>query len=714
MGDAAEGEGSARGEAPPPPRRQTFSYRTSLAVVVPLLVALSTGVVLVRTQLAARASLETLSEALFEEVSRQTVERTRGHLGLALPALDLLAAIDHRALRASDPVVEPRLLAALRANPGFSWVSYADVEGSFSAAYRPGPGRVRLNRSDIVDGRTSLREDDLEADGTRTPFRRVADSRYDPRTRPFFEAVQRTQRRTWLPPYVFYDQGIAGITCAAPQRDEAGALVGVYTVDFDLGALSRFVSEMRLSPRGEVFVLTEDGELLAHPALDTVVATPGEEGRLTRVEDVDDARFVAFREAAAGRTPALDTLERFDFAHEGERHLASLVRFELDEGVVWTVGALAPASDFLGAVEEEARTSLLFGIAALVTAILFALVLADRVSRPLVALAGQMRAVGRFEIDEADAPRSFFREIELMAQALASMKRGLASFARFVPRDLVRQVLASGREARLGGELRTLTVFFSDLAGFTTFAESRAPDRLVAELGLYLDTMTRTIGAGGGTVDKFLGDGIMAFWGAPADDPEHAAHACVTALRCQRALEAMAATEEGAWLRETHTRIGVATGELLVGNVGTPERLNYTVMGDIANLAARLESLGKQYGARVLVSDAARRAAGKAVIARPVDVVAVKGKAEAVRVWELLGLPGDVDEETTRAWASACERAFDRYLARDFEGAIEAWDALLDERPADGPVKVLRARASAFLGAPPPEGWDGSHVAESK
>jgi adenylate cyclase len=341
-------------------------------------------------------------------------------------------------------------------------------------------------------------------------------------------------------------------------------------------------------------------------------------------------------------------------------------------------------------VQEENRISLWLGVGVLLTSVLFALFLANRVARPLAELARQMDEVGRFELDGSPPPRSVFTEIDAMGGALSRMKTGLGSFARFVPRDLVRQVLSSGREARLGGELRTMTVMFSDLAGFTTLAEKTTPDELVRKLGGYLDRMTGTMTAEGGTVDKFLGDGIMAFWGAPTEQPDHAARACVAALRCQRALEAMSRTAEGAWVEETHTRIGLATGEVLVGNVGTPDRLNYTVMGDTANLAARLESLCKQYGIRILVNEAAFEATREKVIARPIDVVAVKGKARGSRVFELLAILDEDDAstlETARVLAETSSRALAAYLARDFAGAGGALER--------GPCLATRRRARA-------------------
>jgi adenylate cyclase len=703
------------------PTRLRVSFRASLLVVLPLFVLATSGVITLRSWVTTERTIERVSRSMFREVTRQTASRTRAHLGAAAPTLDVLTALEQRDVRASDRDVLPRLLAMLRANPGYSWVSYGDREGGFAAAYRPDEAHIRLNTSAIVDGHTILDERDLLDDGTTAPYRHEDDSHYDPRTRPWYRAALEAGHRTWMPPYVFFHQGIAGITCASPQRDAHGAIVGVYTVDFDLGALSRFVAELGVSEHGEVFVFTGEGELVAHPTRATVVGESGsEDGRIVRLDDLDESPMPEFRAALAENDHAHDDdddgdeVRTFAFDARGERWLASVTSFEVDQGLRWRVGAIAPASDFLAELQQENRISVTIGIAALLFAVLLAVYLANRIARPLDDLAVQMDRVGRFELGEGGIAGTIFREIDAMTTALSRMKSGLGSFARFVPRDLVRSLLASGHEARLGGEMRTLSIFFSDIAGFTSFAESLPPDELVQRLGSYLDAMTRTIARESGTVDKYLGDGIMAFWGAPEPDAAHARHACEAALECQRVLRTVAEEPSCEWIAQARTRIGVATGVVLVGNFGTPERMNYTVMGDVANLASRLEGLNKQYGTYVLVDEATMRGAEPWVIGRPIDLVAVKGKSHGVRVYELLARDTDADADAARALAKKTEEALAAYLARDFARAAALYRALEAERGDDPAARTMRARAEAYLEHPPPDGWDGVYVAKEK
>jgi adenylate cyclase len=705
--------------------RRRISYRVSLLVVIPVLVIATGGLVAFKAFFGTRDTVTALAGDLFREISRQAVGETRNEFRRAAPTADLLAQLLAEGLLSHDTnVLAKELTAVVRANSELTWVSYSDKDGSFTGAFHGG-GKFRVNQSAIKDGKTELFEHDVGDDGAWTLHRHLEDSKYDPRTRPFWLLAAKERRRVWAPPYVFFEEGVPGITCAVPTVSRAGELLGVVTIDFDLNSLSELVAEIKLSKRGKVFIFTPDGTVIAHPTVRVVGETgKGAEGKLVTTKEIDDpvvgAYFAAvlaqkLDSSAEGAAPAegSEVTKNFRFAEGGEAYVASYTTFAIDKNLRWVVGAYAPESDFMESLHRNNVSALIISIIALAAAMLLAFLLSNRIATPLSRLASEMDEVGRFELDDKPMDQSIFREIALMNGALFRMKRGLRSFASYVPRDLVRAMLASGQEAKLGGRIRELTIFFSDIAGFTTIAEGMKPDALVKFLGGYLEEMTGVIGAHHGTVDKFLGDGIMAFWGAPEDEPNHAALACEAALRCRARLAELGARDEGEWARALATRIGIATGEVLVGNIGTKERMNYTVMGDTANLAARLEGLNKEYGTSALVSEATWLAARDRVIARPIDVVAVKGKARGIKVYELLSL-ADAATDDERAIAAACERALDAYLARDFDGAVRAWNDGLAKRPGDRAMTAMRDRAARFASAPPPAEWSGIYVMESK
>jgi adenylate cyclase len=565
-------------------------------------------------------------------------------------------------------------------------VSYGDRDGTFTGAYRPQTGGVRLNLSSIKDGKTIRDEHQLRDDGTYLDTIENTDAKYDPRTRPFYTLAAAAKHGVWTPPYVFAGENVPGITYALPVvRD--GELQGVYTIDFNLSRLSDLTRQLQFSANGRVVLVSDDGIVIAHPTATIVHA-----GEPIRVETLADPAVHAL--LAAGAT-------RFSL---GEPYIARTL--PITGGPAWKVLAYAPESDFTSGLRGRVMFSLLISLIAVVVAVIVAWLIARRVSGPLIGLAGEMAKAGQLDLTDGVDHASMFREIDMMNTALVQMKGGLRSFARYVPRDLVRTLVESGLDAELSGELRTLTIFFSDLVGFTSLAETRAPDELVKFLRSYFDDMSTIIANEHGTVDKYMGDGIMAFWGAPTKVEDHARHACIAALACQRRVAEFA--KQGTVLA---TRIGLASGEVLVGNIGSTERMNYTVMGDVANLASRIEGINKQYGTQLMISGSTFLLARDAIVARPIDVVAVKGKKEGVPLYELLALAGDAAAE---ALAALSTRAIEAYLTRRFAEAAAAWGEVLDGRPDDVAARVMRERALAFAAAPPPEDWNGVTIATEK
>jgi adenylate cyclase len=290
-------------------------------------------------------------------------------------------------------------------------------------------------------------------------------------------------------------------------------------------------------------------------------------------------------------------------------------------------------------------------------------------------------------------------------------KTAMRALGKYVPIDLVRELYTANREPELGGELVELSLMFTDIEGFTDLSERLAPGALAVALGHYLEAMTVAVRSTDGTVDKFIGDAVMAFWNAPRRLPDHPLRACRAALACMKAARELYASSAWDGLPPLFTRYGLHTARVMVGHFGAPERLAYTALGDGVNLAARLEPLCKHYGVAALVSEAivaavggvSPPAGGDAPSFRLVDRVAVKGKHQAVRVYELL-------EGGRTETVEAYEAAFAVYLARDFARARDILLAL----PDDPPSRVLAARCVAMLADPPPADWDGVYVATSK
>ena len=282
-------------------------------------------------------------------------------------------------------------------------------------------------------------------------------------------------------------------------------------------------------------------------------------------------------------------------------------------------------------------------------------------------------------------------------------------FSHYLSPAVIERILADPKLVRLGGEERGITSFFSDVAGFTSISENLAPPDLVRLLNEYLSEMTDLILDAGGTLDKYEGDAIVAFWNAPLDVPGHALSACRTALACARRLAEIRPDLERRYGHGLRMRIGLNTGPAVVGNMGSGRRFDYTAMGDTVNLAARLESAGKQYGVSILAGEATVAAAGESILAREADLIRVVGKAQPVRIFELLGERAGASEEDLEGHRRYHE-ALALFRVRAWDRSLAAFEALGEGALA----RVYVERCRTFLRNAPSADWDGVFDLKSK
>ena len=306
----------------------------------------------------------------------------------------------------------------------------------------------------------------------------------------------------------------------------------------------------------------------------------------------------------------------------------------------------------------------------------------------------------------------FAASVEYLAEG--RLRRRLrAAFDRYVAADVVEEIMRNPDESQLGGRRVETTIFFSDLGGFTTISEQLEPEALVDWLNEYFTVMTEIILRHRGNVQMYLGDGIMACFGAPQHDAEHASRACLASLECQEALVALTASWQARGLPAPATRIGINSAVVVVGNVGSPLRMDYTVIGDGVNLASRLEGANRYYGTKILIGPRTYELARAQVVAREVDVVRVKGRQEPVRLYELMARAGEL-AQPRRAMLEAYLAGVALYGARSFLAAEERFAAALRLEADDGPSLAYLERTRAHLASPPPPEWDGVHDLTSK
>ena len=276
------------------------------------------------------------------------------------------------------------------------------------------------------------------------------------------------------------------------------------------------------------------------------------------------------------------------------------------------------------------------------------------------------------------------------------------AFGHYVNQTVVKQIKKDPHMLELGGAKREITIFFSDIAGFTTISEKLKPEELVKFLNEYLGEMTDIIIRNQGTLDKYEGDALMAFWNAPVPLHDHELNACLAALENQSRLAELREKWVKAGLPELHVRIGLNSGEAVVGNMGSENRFDYTAMGDNVNLASRLESINKQYGTYLMIAESTYSKVKDQLLCRELDQIRVKGKSEPVRVYELIAKKGDETTELGLKLKTFAE-ALAMYRERKFAEAKSKFESLT----GDAPAGVFVKRCEEFIKNPPAQDWDG-------
>ena len=287
-------------------------------------------------------------------------------------------------------------------------------------------------------------------------------------------------------------------------------------------------------------------------------------------------------------------------------------------------------------------------------------------------------------------------------------------FSQYLNPHVVNELIAHPEKMRLGGERRELTVLFSDIAGFTTFSEKLPPEELVLVLNEYLSAMTEIVFNNDGTLDKYEGDAVMAFWGAPIELDNNALHACTAAVEMQERLVQIREKWSAEGKPDVHVRIGLNTGEMVVGNMGGTGKFDYTVIGDSVNLGSRLEGANKQYGTYIMASERTQELVKEHFVFRELDLLVVKGKTKPIKVFELIGRKND---SVPPQKISAIERytiGLELYRQKKFSEAIEKFNEALSIEADDQPSRLYIERSQLYLTNPPPEEWNGVFILKTK
>jgi adenylate cyclase len=701
--------------------RRMLGLRTALTGLVLLTVAVTAILIHLTWFYASRENVADVVGQLNRQIVASVQHEVRATLNDAWSVQEAVQSIFFQeAIKPTDEAKREFIfLALLRSHPTLSWIAIGFPDGGFFGALRAADDEIDMVevKQNLETGIRQQRVDTYTPQPGDVLFRgrEITPSNYEATAQTWYQRAVAENGPGWsmLSHLPYRDR--AAIVTSTPMVIDLD-FSGVLAVVVELDRLSQFLAGLQVGKTGTVVLLNRGGQIVAsavsaaverqrrgempllgtlargHPMLASVAALL--DGTGVSLADLQETRQLQ----TTGPTDGKDYFVTF-----------SPLKFN-----GWVVATVIPADDFLASIQRNVVILLiaLAGLTLLVAAI--AILSANRlVAAPLLRIAGQLKHIEQFRLDRVRRLTSPLRELDDLSGALLQMSRGLASFQKYMPTELVRTLVSHGVEARPGGHQQTLTVMFTDLAGYTGISE-RLGDHVVPLLAEYLEVVSAAVVGRSGTIDKFIGDGVMAFWGAPVPNEQHALDACAAALECQRVLASQRAAAERSGGTPLRMRIGINTGRMLVGNIGSNERLSYTVIGDPVNVASRLEPLGKLYGVDIIIGEETRIAAGDAVIVRRLDRVAVYGRSGGLAIYELLDLAQDAKAETPE-WVHTYEAGLAAYVDRRWSEAIEFFEATAAIRgTVDRPSEILLERCRSCLTEPPCSDWMPISVLEAK
>ena len=456
---------------------------------------------------------------------------------------------------------------------------------------------------------------------------------YDARQRPWYRETMKADRLLVSSPYLAFSIGAPVISVSAPLR---GKVAGVLAADLKLDTFSDFVQTQRPGEHGIVLIFDSTGSLIAYPGYAQLVVdamTHPSDPQLPNIKESNSGVVAAVLRMSRGR----DHYEGSIRDDQGRDYLFRVAKFTLGEQYDANIMLLAAQEDFVQNVRRLQFTGLILAIIASAAFIPIVWIFGSGMSRSLKSVTAEAVKLQRLAKPGTLPVTSRIREIHELGSAMNLAQRAIWSFAHFVPKDLVQQIINNSISTDLGGVRGEITVVFTDVRDFTTIAESADPDILMHQTSRYFSVLTEAFLAEGGTIDKFIGDAVMVFWNAPNPQPDHVERACRAALAGRLACEKLNSQFDAEGLKPFFTRFGIHVGEAVVGNLGSTERMNYTALGNTVNLAARLEGLNKQFGTVILVSEDVHLRVQHCFQFRAFDAVIAKGMTKETRIFELVG-----------------------------------------------------------------------------
>jgi adenylate cyclase len=607
---------------------------TGLVLIAVLATALIVHVSWMRT---ANRNVETIVGSINVQTAGAVKKELEATFRASEGAVEVIRSILFQgAIKADDEAKrEFVFLSVLRSLPSVSWIGFGFPDGRFFGSHMLGDDRIEMVEigAPLANGARSLRRDRYKPIPGDIFFeeRVRGESAYVTLGSKWYRGAVGAQGLVWTMVDLL-PSGFEPAAVVATRFDLYNRFQGVIMVSLNLRRLADFLASLDVAQKGAAVIVSDTGTVVASSLADMKSASLLEAGERSEIAN-------ALNQANTGRVP-----EGMVTSDDGT--VFYVTRTPLDFNG-WALVTAIPRSAFTAEIDRNTRRLLAaLVLFALVTAGLAALFAHYSFVRPIQQVAGELKHIESFALANVRRIATRLSELDSLSKALHRMAGSLTAFGLYVPADIVRSLIQQGIEPKLGGELREITVMFADLPGFTQLTEDYGPD-VAPFLTEFLTLATTAIHQEGGIVDKFIGDCIMGIWNAPAANADHAFSACRAAETIRQAMRQV--TRPDGRTDGQFVRIGINSGVSLVGNIGSAERLSYTAIGDVVNVASRLEALGKEFNAEILISEETRKLAGPQIVTRSHGTAAIKGRTSKVKVFELMRLDDAATEKAQEA-----------------------------------------------------------------
>ena len=629
-----------------------------------------------------------LSHQLFGEISIKSFSLIQSHFK-KIEQFGILNEAISKNLSLKKNEIQDFFYQVLENVPELTYMSMADRRGDALAADFTSR-ELKIHQWNYQkDGTSIIKEYQRDKKAKSYSLLKQSQKTYDPRTRPWYQIPLKKKRPVWLDPFLWHPEQVPGITYAVPSLDEKGKLKSVFTIDIQLSFISQALKNYYPYKSGLLFIVNEEGSLIAHNKLNFKNKTQEKTLSLPHVSQAEDLQT----QHSFNQWVNSNKKTNLYFSFEGQRFILKSKHLKISKNISWYILMSVSEKELLYQAFQSLHRSIILSILILGFVISLSLFISRYLSNSFNRIFKEMKDIFHFSFEKNPPLNSFVYEMNKISNYLANIKSSLRSFEKYIPPILVKKYLREGIEASLGGEEKEVTIMFIDIENYTKLSESISKTDLIKFLNEFSRIVTQNIERFGGTVDKFIGDSVMAFWGGLKNFEDHALLATQCSQSCYQSIKNSD--------MNINIRIGINTGGVIIGNFGSEERFNFTVLGDNVNQASRLENSNKIYGTNILISEQTFSKVYEQIPTRKIDHIILKGREGITTLYEVL----DPQDQGIKVHY---EKALFEYQSQNWEKAIEHFNYVLKMKKNDGPSLLLKNRSLYYQTNPPSKNWNGT------